>query len=121
MRKLLACMAFTTLASMPLLADDDSLEGDPEAGKQKAQEVCVSCHGLDGNALIAEYPDLAGQNAPYLVYALKAYKNGLRTGGNAGLMRPQAANLSDRDMANLAAYYSSLKPPQTNQIAAGEK
>ncbi|GHB12604.1 c-type cytochrome [Modicisalibacter luteus] len=119
MRKLLACMAFAILAPMPLLADDDTLDGDPEAGKQKAQEVCASCHGLDGNALVAEYPDLAGQNAPYLVYALKAYKNGLRTGGNAGLMRPQAANLSEQDMANLAAYYSSPESLQTNQTAAG--
>lgn len=55
------------------------------------------------------YPNLAGQNAEYLVSALKAYRDKQRQGGMAAIMQMQASNLSDEDIANLAAYYSSLK------------
>ena len=53
--------------------------------------------------------NLAGQNAEYLVSALKAYRDKQRQGGMAAIMQMQANNLSDEDIANLAAYYSSLK------------
>lgn len=82
--------------------------GDAEAGKAKAA-ICAACHGVNGIASIPSYPNLAGQNAQYIVSSLKAYKSGQRSGGMAGLMQPQAAMLSDTDMANIAAYYSSLK------------
>ena len=55
------------------------------------------------------YPNLKGQNEQYLISALKAYKNKERTGGMAMVMQPQAALLSDTDIANVAAYYSQLK------------
>lgn len=81
--------------------------GDAAAGKVKAA-VCASCHGADGIATAPSYPNLAGQNADYLVAALNAYKNKERTGGFASIMQVQAASLSDEDIANLAAYYSGL-------------
>lgn len=80
---------------------------DIEAGKSKAA-MCAGCHGADGKALIATYPNLAGQNAAYLEGALKAYKNGERKAGQAVIMAGMAAALTDVDMANLAAYFSSL-------------
>ncbi|MBX9962743.1 MAG: cytochrome c [Burkholderiales bacterium] len=83
--------------------------GDPEAGKAKSAS-CSICHGADGKAQIPMYPKLAGQNAPYLVSALKAYKNGDRKGAMAGMMTPNVANLSDADIEDLAAYYHSLQP-----------
>lgn len=81
---------------------------DIEAGKAKSM-ICAACHGQDGIAVIDGYPNLRGQNQKYMVSALHAYKDKLRTGGNAMLMQPQAMLLSNDDMENLAAYYSSLK------------
>lgn len=81
--------------------------GDAAAGKAKAA-VCAACHGANGIASIKTYPNLAGQNKEYLVSSLKAYKSKQRSGGMAMVMQGQAAGLSDADIANLAAYYSSL-------------
>lgn len=81
--------------------------GDVAAGKAKAA-VCTACHGADGKAMIPTYPNLAGQNPQYLELAIKAYKNGERTGGQAAIMAGMAAPLSDVDIANLAAYFASL-------------
>jgi len=85
-----------------------SFAGDANAGKQKAA-VCAACHGADGKAKIPGYPNLAGQNEAYLMNSLKAYKSGDRKPvGVAAVMAAQAGMLSDEDIANLAAYYSSL-------------
>ena len=81
---------------------------DIAAGKSKAA-LCAACHGTNGMASIPNYPNLAGQNEPYLVAAMKAYKNKERNGGLAAVMQAQAAKLSDTDIENLAAYFASLK------------
>lgn len=83
--------------------------GDPEAGKAKSAP-CSICHGADGKSQIPMYPKLAGQHQAYLVSALKAYKSGDRKGAMAGMMTPNVAPLSDADIDDLAAYYSSLQP-----------
>jgi cytochrome c553 len=90
-------------AALPAVAS----AADAAAGQAKAA-VCAACHGQNGKAQIPTYPNLAGQNEQYLVMALKAYKNKERTGGQAVIMQGQAAALSDTDIANLAAYFSSL-------------
>lgn len=100
-------LTLATLASLTL-APTSFAAGDAAAGKSKAA-VCASCHGADGMALMPTYPNLAGQNEEYLVSALQAYRSKERQGGNAALMHAMAANLSDDDIANLAAYYASLK------------
>ncbi|EID4388101.1 cytochrome c [Vibrio vulnificus] len=82
--------------------------GDVAAGQAKSA-VCAACHGADGMATIPGYPNLKGQNEQYLVSAIKAYKNKERNGGLAVVMQAQAAMLNDADIANLAAYYASLK------------
>lgn len=69
--------------------------------------VCQSCHGVDGNlSLQDDYPKLGGQHADYLVTALKAYRSGTRE--NA-IMSGFAAGLSDQDIEDLAAWFSSQK------------
>ncbi|WP_309265840.1 c-type cytochrome [Aeromonas salmonicida] len=78
---------------------------DIEAGKAKAA-VCAACHGVEGKALIPNYPHLAGQNQAYLVKQLKAFKDGSR---QEPLMVPFMAPLTEADMENLAAFYASLK------------
>lgn len=82
--------------------------GDVAAGKAKSA-VCAACHGADGMAVIPGYPHLKGQNEQYLITSMKAYKNKERNGGLALVMQAQASMLSDADIANLAAYYASLK------------
>lgn len=83
--------------------------GDAQRGAEKAGS-CMACHGAEGKATVPLYPSLAGQHAPYLEHALQAYKKGERSGGQAEVMKAFVAGLSDDDMANLAAYYSSLQP-----------
>ncbi|MGR5176006.1 c-type cytochrome [Vibrio parahaemolyticus] len=85
-----------------------AMAADVAAGKAKAA-VCAACHGADGVAVIPGYPNLKGQNEQYLVTSIKAYKNKQRNGGLAAVMQAQASMLSDEDIANVAAYYASLK------------
>ena len=76
--------------------------GNPEAGKEKSR-TCAACHGANGNSATGDFPKLAGQHYDYLVKSLREYKSGKRK--NA-IMAPMAAPLSERDMDDLAAYYS---------------
>jgi cytochrome c553 len=88
-----------------------SAKGDAEAGKAKAQP-CAACHGDDGNAGVdPQYPKLAGQYADYLARALHEYKSGDRKNP---IMMGFATTLSDEDIENLAAYYSSLPSKLTD-------
>jgi cytochrome c553 len=83
--------------------------GDPALGKAKAAP-CAACHGPDGKGTAPNFPVLAGQHASYLVHALKQYRDGERK--NA-VMAPQAQNLSDDDIADLAAWFASLEGLKT--------
>lgn len=73
----------------------------------KASQTCVACHGIDGIGILPEYPNLAGQHADYIQVALKAYRSGQRKNAVMGGM---AAALTDADILELAAYYSSQRP-----------
>ena len=78
--------------------------GNVEAGKAKAA-VCVGCHGVNGQG-VPPNPALKGQTEDQLAQALKDYKSGKR---NNAVMKAFAVPLNDQDIANLAAYYASLK------------
>lgn len=78
--------------------------GDAAAGKAKSA-TCAACHGPTGQG-IPPNPKLAGRSEDEMVQALKDYKSGKR---NNAVMKGMTATLSDQDMANLAAYYASLK------------
>lgn len=80
------------------------LAGDIEAGKAKAA-TCAGCHGATGVSNNPLWPNLAGQQAGYLVKQMKAFRDGTR---NDPMMGPMAKPLSDADIDNLAAYYNSL-------------
>jgi cytochrome c553 len=77
--------------------------GDPQAGKAKAA-ACAGCHGANGEGR-APNPALAGKAESELAQALHDYKSGKR---NNAAMKSLTSNLSDQDIANLAAYYASL-------------
>lgn len=95
----LAAAAICIVLAVPA----EAAQGDYRRGLEKSQ-VCQSCHGRTGNeSLQPSYPRLAGQHADYLVHALKSYRNGDRQ--NA-VMAGFAGNLSDQDIADLAAWYS---------------
>jgi cytochrome c553 len=82
--------------------------GDAAAGKA-ASATCAGCHGPDGNSANPEWPKLAGQGDAYLVKQLHNFKNGDRQNVT---MAPMAMGLSDQDMENLAAYFSSMTMSQ---------
>ncbi|MDG2536353.1 c-type cytochrome [Dyella jiangningensis] len=80
------------------------VDGNVHNGEGRAT-VCAACHGPKGIAVAPNFPNLAGQSATYLYLQLKQFKDGQR---GDPIMSVQAANLSDDDMRNLAAYYASL-------------
>jgi len=82
--------------------------GDAAAGKA-ASAVCAGCHGVDGIAAITNYPNLAGQGAPYIYKQLMDFKSGARE--NA-VMQGMVANLTEEAMHNLAAYYAEMSPSE---------
>lgn len=94
---LAAACVLTIVLSAPALA------GDADAGKKKSQ-TCVACHGADGNSVAPDFPKIAGQHYDYLLKALQDYKSGAR---KSPIMAPLVANLSQRDIEDLAAWYSS--------------
>ena len=81
--------------------------GDPEAGKAKSAP-CAACHGADGKSPNPEWPNLAGQNIPYLVKELRDFQAG--KGRKNALMAPMVTALSPQDMEDIAAYFYSQPP-----------
>jgi cytochrome c553 len=79
--------------------------GSVEAGATKAV-VCQACHGANGNSTNPEWPSLAGVGADYIADQLKNFKEGKRANP---VMMPNAMSLSPDDMADLGAYFDSLK------------
>ena len=94
--------------------------GDVETGKLRAQ-TCMGCHGAPGlrNAYPGfRIPKLGGQHHHYIASALKAYQAGERPHPT---MVAQASTLTDEDIENIAAYFSSLAEPQSNDKVSNEK
>lgn len=88
--------------------------GNASAGQTLAErkgkatgQSCIDCHGAEGTAPIdATYPRIGGQYADYLAHALVGYRTGSR---EHVLMTPQAADLSDQEIADLSAWFGSRK------------
>ena len=83
--------------------------GSAEAG-QKKSTPCAACHGANGVSASPEFPNLAGQYPDYIERALTHYKNGKRKNP---IMQAQVANLSPKDILDLAAYFSHQNGLQT--------
>jgi len=94
-------LALSSTSSL-LYADTDV---DIEAGESKAA-ACVSCHGDKGNSMVSTFPKLAQQDESYLQKQLHAFKNGSRKNP---MMESIAKPLSDKDIADIAAYYMAQK------------
>ena len=91
-------IGLSLLLSLPVLA-----VGDATAGQSKAA-LCAACHGADGNSVVPNWPKLAGQHAGYLERQLGLIKDGSRS---VPEMTGFVMSLSDQDMADIAAYFSS--------------
>ena len=83
---------------------------DAAAGKTKAA-ACAMCHGPQGIAVAPDTPNLAGQPSSYIAEQLKAYRDGTRKHEIMSLM---AKPLTDADIANLAAWFASVKLEATS-------
>ena len=80
--------------------------GNKADGETKAA-VCAACHGPKGISVYPLWPSLAGQQEAYLAKQIKEFRDGARV---EATMQPFVANLTDQDIADLAAYYASLSP-----------
>lgn len=98
MKRVVVIVSATMMAGSALAA------GDAAAGKTKAA-MCVACHGANGVSTNELWPSLAAQGNAYLVKQLKAFRDGTR---KDPLMEPMAKPLSDKDIEDISAYYSTL-------------
>lgn len=79
---------------------------DVRAGRAVAGRVCAACHGVDGIAKLPEAANLAGQDATYLTRQLQAFREGTREHEQMSVI---AKDLSDAQMADVAAYYNAVQ------------
>ena len=100
MNKIQYAVAATLLISMPVtvFSAGNAIEG------QNKSAVCHACHGASGKSTQPIYPNLGGQHRDYLSKSLHAFRDGERQ--NA-IMSGFAANLSDADIEDIAAWYAS--------------
>jgi cytochrome c553 len=80
--------------------------GGPPAGKQ-ALIACIKCHGENGVGSGPVNPNLAGQDATYMLNALRAYKSATR---DDETMTPKVKSVSDQELRAFAVYYAALDP-----------
>jgi cytochrome c553 len=113
--------AVLVLVSMPMARM--AVAQDVEAGRKKA-EVCIACHGPNGNSVAPAFPILAGQTARYVYLQLKDFKEGRRSEPQ---MEPFVKDLSRQDMFDLAAFFAAQKPRPNSfkadpeRVARGKK
>ena len=112
MNKLLVSLLLTLGVTGVAQAAGTALVGDAAAGQAKTA-VCGACHGPDGNSMAPNFPKLAGQGDKYLLKQLHEIKDGKR---QVLEMTGLLTNLSDQDLADIAAYYSSQK----NSVGAAD-
>ncbi len=94
----------TLLALVCIFLLSSNLHANDAEKFEQLVGTCASCHGADGNSTVETNPKLAGQYESYLVQALQSYRDGTRQ--NA-IMAGFASALTDRDIKDLAAYFSS--------------
>jgi len=98
------CVAVLTSTSS--LFSISSIAGNLEAGRAKAEMMCQTCHGMDGQALAPMVAHISGQQEDYLAAQLENYRSGKRHHEQMTII---SQSLTDEDIANLATWYSSIK------------
>jgi cytochrome c553 len=100
-----ALAAFAVALSLFVSMSTALAAGNVAAGRQKALQ-CQTCHGLDGLSKLPESPNIAGNPEQYLVRQLNAFRKGERKNDMMSIVVQQ---LSDQDIADLAAYYAAIE------------
>jgi cytochrome c553 len=80
---------------------------DARRGADLAAHACVNCHGANGRSQMEGIPSLAGQPAAFITVQMILFREGIR---QVGAMNAFAANMADKDIEDLAAYFASLPP-----------
>jgi cytochrome c553 len=106
---------FSIALALVLAGNQAMAGGDAEAGEAKAA-TCVACHGVDGNSAVPTFPKLAGLGHKYLLKQMKDIRDGRRP---VALMAGQVDNMSDQDLADIAAFYDAQ--PRTGGMADPDK
>lgn len=113
-----------TLSFTAFAVGENALVGDPVAGKDKSA-TCVACHGVDGNSPTPLWPKLAGMAEGYLLQQLLEFQKGDKGARNDPTMYGMVQNLSQQDLADLAAYYSTqemtLGTVPQDMVALGQR
>jgi cytochrome c553 len=104
--------AVSTILAAVLAFSVTGSAADVEAGRRKS-EPCAACHGPDGNATIPGMPSLAAQPIYFTHWQLIKFRDGRRKDAQ---MSPFAVNLSDTDMADLAAFYAAQPPKARGSV-----
>lgn len=124
-----AAMAILLATSFIAHASEEAKgKADPAKGKIIAETICVACHGVDGNSMASANPHIAGQVEEYVYKQLKNFKaaDGKPAARDNAIMAGMVAALSDEDMRNAAAWFSSQKltpvaAKDESKIALGQK
>jgi len=95
------CFALVVSALMTASVQAAGVKGDAAAGEAKAV-TCGACHGVDGNSAVPTFPKLAGLGEKYLLKQMKDIRDGRRP---VAVMAGQVDNMSDQDLADIAAFY----------------
>ncbi len=96
-----ALLLTVAICTLPGLAK----AADPAAGRKKAQQ-CQTCHGIDGVGKMPDVPNIGGESAGYLTSQLQHFRSGERQHEQMSII---AQGLSDEDIADIAAWYSSIQ------------
>lgn len=99
MSRIIATAVLALMATMSQAAE--LLKGDAAAGEGKAV-TCGACHGADGNSVVPNFPKLAGLGEKYLLKQMQDIRDGRRM---VAAMAGQVDNMSDQDLADIAAFY----------------
>ncbi|HSD41799.1 MAG TPA: c-type cytochrome [Burkholderiales bacterium] len=103
-------IASATLAAVWLAAAASAAHAqaiDKAKARSIVDRLCVACHGVDGNSPQPAHPKIAGLQPEYLLKQLRDYRKGLR---KSEIMEPMVKELTEDDMASLAAYYAEQQP-----------
>lgn len=95
-----------TVGATLTLSVAEARGGDLAAGEERYRVNCVNCHGREGKGM-ASFPALAGRDAEYIAGRLASYRAKEKVGPNSAIMMSLTGELSDDDIANLAAYIAT--------------
>ena len=100
------CAVLASLWLGPAARAGETVEGDDAAGETRYKETCINCHGKEGKGM-ASFPSIAGNDAEFIESRLRSYRAKEKVGPNSALLFSWAGELTDEEIANLAAFIST--------------